>query len=205
MNAIAEAVEVAGQSCRAGKLCAEDRERLILEHMRQVRLIARRIHDRLPVSVSLDDLISTGTIGLISAIDRFDPSRNITLKTYAEHRIRGAILDSLRRMDWAPRRERRHAKQIESAVAATQQRLQRAPTEEEVAFELNLTVDRYHQWQINVRGLNLGSFESAASGDAESRDLLRYISGDQEDWPSAVLERSELHSTLAKAIAAMSE
>jgi RNA polymerase sigma factor FliA len=81
---------------------AEERERLILEHLPQVRLIARRIHERLPESVNLEDLISTGTIGLIAAIDRFDPGHNVKLKTYAEYKIRGAILDSLRGLDWAP-------------------------------------------------------------------------------------------------------
>src|SRR5579864_7677435 len=77
-------------------MAAEVREQLILEHLPQVRLIARRIHERLPESVSLDDLVSTGVVGLISAIDRFDASHNVKLKTYAEYKIRGAILDNLR-------------------------------------------------------------------------------------------------------------
>jgi len=84
-------------------VAAEVREQLILEHLPQVRLIARRIHERLPESVSLDDLVSTGVVGLISAIDRFDASHNVKLKTYAEYKIRGAILDGLRGLDWAPR------------------------------------------------------------------------------------------------------
>ena len=87
-----------------------------------MRLIARRIHDRLPDTVSLDDLISTGVIGLISAIDHFDPSHNVKLKTYAEYKIRGAILDSLRGLDWAPRQKRKKAKQIEAAIAAAEQK-----------------------------------------------------------------------------------
>src|SRR6202035_3181117 len=101
---------------------AEARERLILEHLPQVRLIARRIHSRLPENVSLDDLISTGVVGLISAVDHFDPSLNTQLKTYAEHRIRGAILDSLREMDWAPKKKRQRAKQIEAASAGLETR-----------------------------------------------------------------------------------
>src|SRR5206468_4707429 len=92
---------------RAAAPSAEEREQLILEHLPQVRLIARRIHDRLPESVSLEDLISTGIVGLISAIDRFDASHNVKLKTYAEYKIRGAILDSLRGLDWAPRQQRK--------------------------------------------------------------------------------------------------
>jgi RNA polymerase sigma factor (sigma-70 family) len=101
---------------QAAGLPAEERERLILEHLPQVRLIARRIHDRLPESVSLDDLISTGIVGLIGAIDRFDASHNVKLKTYAEYKIRGAILDSLRGLDWAPRQQRKRAKMIEAAI-----------------------------------------------------------------------------------------
>src|SRR5579862_10053817 len=115
---------------------AEERERLILEHLPRVRLIARRIHERLPESVNLEDLISTGTIGLIAAIDRFDPRHNVKLKTYAEYKIRGAILDSLRGLDWAPRQQRRRAKQIEAAICTAEQRLHRMPSEEEIAAEL---------------------------------------------------------------------
>src|ERR1700746_3606390 len=107
-----------------------------LEHLPQVRLIARRVQERLPENISLDDLVSTGVIGLISAIDNFDPAHNVKLKTYAEYKIRGAILDSLRGLDWAPRQKRRKAKQIESAIAAAEQALQRSPTEEEIAAQL---------------------------------------------------------------------
>src|SRR5690349_3215719 len=130
----------------------EERERLILEHLPQVRLIARRIQERLPESISLDDLVSTGVLGLISAIDNFDPAHNVKLKTYAEYKIRGAILDSLRGLDWAPRQKRRRAKQIEAAIAAAEQRLQRAPTEEEIAAQLGIPLNEYHQWLVEIRG-----------------------------------------------------
>ena len=109
-----------------------ERERLILEHLPQVRLIARRIYERLPENVSLDDLISTGVIGLIAAVDHFDPAQGVQLKTYAEHKIRGAILDSLREMDWAPKNKRRRAKQIEAAIKTVEQRLGRVPGEDEI-------------------------------------------------------------------------
>src|SRR5579883_2745100 len=126
------------QTSAPGAFSAEEREELILEHLPQVRLIARRIHERLPESVHLEDLISTGIVGLIAAIDRFDPSQNVKLKTYAEYKIRGAILDSLRGLDWAPRQQRKRAKQIEAAIAALEQELQRVPTEEEIAAHLGL-------------------------------------------------------------------
>jgi len=150
-----------------------DRERLILEHLPQVRLIARRIQERLPDNISLDDLVSTGVIGLISAIDNFDPAHNVKLKTYAEYKIRGAILDSLRGLDWAPRQKRRRAKQIEGAISAAEQRLQRSPTEDEIAGQLEISIDEYHEWLVEIRGLNIASLECA--GSDQGKDLLHYI------------------------------
>ncbi|HSM77711.1 MAG TPA: FliA/WhiG family RNA polymerase sigma factor [Bryobacteraceae bacterium] len=178
---------------------AEERERLILEHLPQVRLIARRIHERLPESVNLEDLVSTGIVGLISAVDRFDPNQNVKLKTYAEYKIRGAILDSLRGLDWAPRQQRKRSKQIESAIASSEQRLHRAPTEEEIAAELKLTLADYHEWLVDTRGVNMGSLECATPGE-DGHDLLKYISDDEEHLPSRILERSELLNLLATAI-----
>ena len=175
-----------------------ERERLILEHLPQVRLIARRIHDRLPGSVNLDDLISTGIVGLISAIDHFDPTLNVKLKTYAEYKIRGAILDSLRGLDWAPRQKRRKAKQIEAAVMEAEQRLKRTATEEEIAAELKLTVEEFRGWLVEIRGLDIGSLESTSEDGG--RDLLRYISDDEENWPSRIVERRELERLLVAAI-----
>lgn len=185
-------------------VAAEVREQLILEHLPQVRLIARRIHERLPESVSLDDLVSTGVVGLISAIDRFDASHNVKLKTYAEYKIRGAILDGLRGLDWAPRQQRKRSKQIEAAMVSAEHRLQRSASEEEIAQELGLGIKEYHEWLVEVRGLNLGSLEGA-SDDEDSRDLLNFISDDEEDWPSRLLERNELRKLLALAITKMPE
>src|ERR1700675_3584349 len=138
---------------------AEERERLILEHLPQVRLIARRIHERLPESVNLDDLMSTGTLGLIAAIDRFDPRHNVKLKTYAEYKIRGAILDSLRGLDWAPRQQRKRSKMIEAAISSAEQQLHRTPSEDEIATQLHLTLDEYHEWLEDIRGVNLGTLQ----------------------------------------------
>src|SRR6202035_4593491 len=177
---------------------AEARERLILEHLPQVRLIARRIHSRLPENVSLDDLISTGVVGLISAVDHFDPSMNTQLKTYAEHRIRGAILDSLRDMDWAPKKKRQRAKQIEVTIAALEQRIGRSPAEEEIAAELQISLEEYQQWLYEASGLTIGSLEPASEN--HDGDLLNYIPDSQEDLPSAAFERAELERLLASAI-----
>lgn len=186
-------------------LSTEERNSLILKHLPRVRLLARKIHGRLPENVSLDDLVSTGIVGLIAAIDRFDPSRHVQLGAYAEHKIRGGMLDSLRRLDWAPRQLRKRSKQIAAAISAAEQRLHRAPTEQEVASELNITVDRYRQWQVHVRTLNLGRLDTDESSNSEKRDLLHFLCGDPSELPSAVLERRELRRALAAAISGLPE
>jgi len=182
----------------AGEMTEEERNSLILEHLPQVRLIARRIQERLPDSISLDDLISTGVLGLISAIDNFNPVHNVKLKTYAEYKIRGAILDSLRGLDWAPRQKRRKSKQIEAAIASAEQRLQGPATEEDIAAELSITLEEYHEWLVEIRGLNLASLEYA--GGDQGRDLLHYLPDTGENLPSLLLERSELQKLLASSI-----
>jgi len=179
---------------------AEERERLILEHLPQVRLIARRIHERVPDNVSLDDLISAGVVGLIAAVDHFDLKHNVKLKTYAEHKIRGAILDSLRSLDWAPRQKRKMARQVEAAIQAVGQRVHREPTEEEIAGELEMDLGRYHEWLSDLQGLAIGALESAGE---DGRDLLEFIADDQEQLPSRVVERAELERVLAEAIEQM--
>ena len=187
----------------SGEMTDDERERLILEHLPQVRLIARRIQERLPDSIGLDDLVSNGVLGLISAIDNFDPVHNVKLKTYAEYKIRGAILDSLRGLDWAPRQKRRKSKQIEAAIAIAEQRLQGPPPEEEIAAELGITLEEYHQWLVEIRGLNLASLEYA--GNDQGKDLLHYLPDTNEMLPSALLERAELEKLLTASIASIPE
>ena len=188
--------------CESSTVAPDVREQLILEHLPQVKLIARRIHERLPVSVSLDDLISTGVLGLIAAIDRYDASHDVKLKTYAEYKIRGAILDSLRGLDWAPRQQRKRSKLIESAISALEQEYQRSPTEEEIAAYLGLSVAEYQDWLTDSRGLTLGSLENAGT-EQEGCNLLRYLSDSDEQWPSQIVERAELERLLAEGIERM--
>ncbi len=189
-------------SCEIEGRTTEERDRLILEHLPQVRLIARRIHERLPDNVGIDDLISTGTIGLISAIDNFDPGQNVKLRTYAEYRIRGAILDGLRGLDWAPREKRKLSRRIQAAIATAEQRLGRVPGEEEIAAELGLKVDEYHQWLVEIEGLQMGDLEQAPS-DEDGYNLLQFVSSDDSNLPSRILEKSELEKLVAAAIEKM--
>ncbi len=174
------------------------REALVLEHLPQVQLIAKRIHDRLPDYVSLDDLISTGVIGLLSAIDNFDPSLNVQLNTYAERKIRGAILDGLRETDWAPREVRKKSRLIEAAIHRAKQRVGREATEEEIAAELGIAPAEYQQWLIEVRNVELERLESAG-GEGPS-NLLKIASSGEDSSPSRIVERHELERILALAI-----
>src|SRR5271166_91701 len=112
------------------------RDQLLLEHLPQVRYIARRIHDRVPPQVLLEDLVHAGILGLMDAVKKYDPSKNVQLKHYAEFRIRGAILDSLRQVDWSPRTLRRQARRMEQAISDCKARFGRDPTEPEIALEL---------------------------------------------------------------------
>jgi RNA polymerase sigma factor for flagellar operon FliA len=179
------------------------RERLVMEHLPQVRIIAGRIWDRLPSHVSLDDLISSGVVGLLSAIDNFEPSFNVQLKTYAEHRIHGAIMDSLRNLDWAPRETRKRSRQIEAGIRNLRQRLGREPSEEEVAGELKITQAELQQWLTDARSVEIHQLEVVPGGGGEAFDLLSIISNDESEWPSQVVERAELERILTQAIERM--
>jgi RNA polymerase sigma factor for flagellar operon FliA len=174
------------------------RESLVLEHLPQVRLIARRIHDHLPDYVSLDDLISTGVIGLLSAIDNFDPSLNVQLNTYAERKIRGAILDGLRETDWAPREIRKKSRLIEAAIHRAKQRAGREATEEEIAAELAIAPAEYQRWLMEVRNVELEPLEYVG-GETPGASLLNVVS-DGEESPAHIVERHELERILALAI-----
>lgn len=187
---------------QAEPLSSEEREALILKHLPQVRLIARRIHERLPESVSLEDLVSNGAIGLIAAIDNYDPSQNVKLMTYAEYRIRGAILDGLRSQDWAPRQNRKHGRLIEAAIAKVEQRVGRTPSEGEIARELGIPVEEYRTWLAETEGVQMANLEFVGGGP-ESVNLLRLISDSDATLPSRVMERAELERLLAQAIGNM--
>ena len=179
---------------------AARREALVMAHLPQVRLIAKRIHDRLPSHVSLDDLISTGILGLLSAIDNFDPGRGVQLNTYAEHRIRGAIMDGLRQMDWAPQETRKRSRLIEAAIRRAEQTVGRAPSEEEIAAELHVPLAEYHDWLAEVHGVELQRLDYAAG---PSGSLLHFIPDEEQASPSQLIERSELERILAQAIERM--
>jgi RNA polymerase sigma factor for flagellar operon FliA len=174
----------------------EEREELILEHLQQVNWIAARIHEKLPPNVELDDLISAGIVGLLAAVDNYDPNRNASLKTYAEYKIRGAILDSIRGLDGIPTHKRKRVKEVQGAIQRAERKLQRSPGEEEIAAELAISLAEYQQWVVELRGVSLGSLELA--GDGEDVSLLKFISDDEQESPARILERAELERVIAE-------
>jgi RNA polymerase sigma factor FliA len=176
---------------------AQERERLILEHLPLVSMLAWRIHERLPPNVSIDDLISVGTIGLIAAIDSFDPSLGVQIKTYADYKIRGAILDSIRSLDWVSRKRRNKARQVEAAILSAQRKFNRTPTDDEIAAELGMTLEQYHERLVQVQGLNLQSLEQVPGPDGGT-SLINMIPDDEESLPSHPVERAALEKVLAE-------
>jgi RNA polymerase sigma factor for flagellar operon FliA len=182
-----------------------ERERVLLEQLPQVKFIARRIHDRLPQQVELDDLVSAGVIGLMDAMKKYDPAKNVQFKSYAQFRIRGAILDSLRELDWGPRLLRRRARAIQEAHRKLSLELGRAATEPEVAAELGMQLHEYQVLLGELRGLDLGSIQQ--EGDEENRmeELSERIPDDKQEDAFAVLLKSETKEMLTKAIGELAE
>ncbi len=174
------------------------RNQLIIEHLPQVKMIARRIHASLPVSVPLDDLISSGTVGLIDAVDRYNTTFEVKIEIYAKHRIRGAILDSLRALDWAPREKRRHRRLIQTAICSLEHKLGRHPDEQEVAEHLQLSMEEYRDWLSETRFVSMYSV-SSEDGEGEV-DLQMFVPDSEEQLPSRLLERAELKCYLAHAL-----
>lgn len=181
-------------------LDAAQREQLLLEHLPQVQYIARRIHDRLPPQVLLEDLVHAGILGLMDAVRKYDPGKNVRLKYYAEFRIRGAILDSLRQIDWSPRTLRRQARRLDQAISACKGRLGRDPTEPEIAVELQVSLGCLQRLRGDVRGLEIGSLQDDTTEPGTGEEALQYRPGSEEENPYFCTLRSEMTGLLASAM-----
>src|SRR5580692_2294315 len=144
------------------------RDRMVLENLSLVKAIAIHVHESLPVHVDLDDLVHAGVLGLFDAASKYNPDKKVVFQSYAKHRVKGAILDSLRQLDWASRDLRRRHKQVEAATRELQATLQRTPTESEIALKLGVDVDRWRQMMVDLRSVGL---ISASSRTAEHDDL----------------------------------
>ncbi len=191
-----DGLEVAGS---VGDGSASERDLLLMEHLPTVRYLARRIHERLPQHVELDDLVSAGVIGLIDAFSKFDHTKKVQFKSYAQFRIRGAILDSLRTLDWSPRELRRKGRAVEEAIRSVTQRVGRAPSEQEIAKEMDLSLAEYQLLLGELKGLEIGSLHMERSEDSGDEELA-YIPGSPEDDPLFRCLKGEMKQRLADAI-----
>jgi RNA polymerase sigma factor for flagellar operon FliA len=178
------------------------RDQLIEEHYPLVTYLASRLSSKLPPSIDVDDLVGAGVLGLIDAADKFDPSRNVRFRTYAERRVRGAILDHLRSLDWAPRSLRRRAREIEAAYGTLEREHGRAVTETEVATYLDMELSELQDLAFEISTVQVSSLSATDSDDdfQNSRDLLEMVADASEASPFAECARSELRTRLAQAI-----
>ncbi len=186
----------------AAPVSAAERDRLLVEHLPTVRFIARRIHERLPQHVEIDDLVSAGIVGLIDAFAKFDRNKQVQFKSYAQFRIRGAILDSLRTLDWSPRELRRKGRAIEETIRTLTQQHGRAPNENEIALGLDMTLGEYQLLLGELKGLEIGSLNLERNEDSGD-DELAYVPGAPEDDPLFRCLKGELKQHLVDAIEAL--
>jgi RNA polymerase sigma factor for flagellar operon FliA len=185
-------------------MTAAERETLIVETLPLIKHIAHRVATRLPTNIEMRDLINAGVLGLLDAVDKFEPERGVKFKTYAEVRIRGAILDSLRNLDWAPRSLRKKSKDLERAYAELTQKLGRPATDEEVCEALGEDLEDFHALVDQLHGLTIGSFENMNDGE-DSENHINYYPDDGSNDPYARFESSEITSLLAQAIDTLPE
>jgi len=183
-----------------GSALTAEQERVLLEHLPIVRFLARRIHERLPQHVDIEDLVSAGVVGLMDAFSKFDPTKKVQFRSYAQFRIRGAILDSLRTLDWSPRELRRKGRAVEEAIRVLTARLGRPPGEAEVAHEMALGLEEYQQLLGDLKGLEIGTLHIERNEDSGEEELA-YVPGRPEEDPLFHCLRGELEERLAEAIA----
>ena len=173
------------------------RDRIVLDHLPLVKAIAVRVHENLPVHVDLDDLIHAGVLGLFDAASKYDPEKKVIFHSYAKHRIKGAILDSLRQLDWASRDLRRRHKQVEAVTRDLSVQLERAPTEAELAEKMGVEVDRWRQMVIELR--TVGLISASGRGDREN-GLTPEFPARADSHPDSMCAQEQLREMLFEAV-----
>jgi RNA polymerase sigma factor for flagellar operon FliA len=181
------------------------RERLLMDQLPQVRYIARRIHEHLPRHVPFEDLVHAGVVGLIDALHKYDQKKQVQFASYAKFRIRGAILDSLREMDWSPRDLRRKARLLEEAHHKLRSELGRNPTEPELAVEFGIDLRGLQLLLGEIDGLEVGSLRVESHLDGKEEDLCDSVPHDPQETPLFLCLRGEMKQQLARAIAELPE
>src|SRR5207253_4087960 len=165
-------------------MTAAEKDALINETLPLIKHIAHRVATRLPSNIEMRDLINAGVLGLLDAVEKFEPERNVKFKTYAEVRIRGAILDSLRNLDWAPRSLRKRSKDLERTYTDLSQKLGRPATDEELSEAMGEDLENFHALLDQLHGLTVGSFDNVNDGE-DSDSYLNYCPDDGTNNPHA--------------------
>lgn len=178
-----------------------DRDALVREHAELVNRIAYHMLGRLPPSVQVEDLTQAGVIGLLEAAKHYDAAQGASFETYAGIRIRGAMIDELRRMDWMPRSVHRRARQMAAAVAEVEARNGRAAAPADIARELNIGIGEYHAWLDEVSGQKILSMEDLLPEDGDVNDHI----ADADVGPDQTLEEEDFKQALAETIAGLPE
>jgi len=183
-----------------------EREKTILQYTPLIKYIAHRLAMRLPAHIMVDDLIGAGVLGLIDAINKFDPGRNVEFKTYAEFRIRGAMLDELRALDWVPRSIRQKATKVEQTVLHLEREKGRTVDDEEVASALGLSMENYYEWINEIKGISFLDIEFLPTKGYQlsDEDILSLLADRKENDPFHLLNLKELKDLLARAIEELS-
>ena len=183
----------------------EEFQQIVLEQMPQVKYIARRIHEHLPKHVPFEDLMQAGMVGLIDALNKFDSEKNVKFASYAKFRIRGAILDSLRELDWSPRDLRRKSRQMDTVIQKLQTELGRKASEPELAKAMGLTLEEFHALTNEIRGLEIGSLQFEMNEDGQDTDMAQNIPGPPDEDPLTLCVAGEQNERLERAVAQLPE
>jgi len=183
------------------------RDRLILTYAPLVKYVAGRLGSGLPAHVDEGDLVSYGLLGLISAIERYDPARDIKFETYAIARIKGAIIDELRALDWVPRSVRSRAREIERAIAELEAKLGTAPTDEQIAEKIGITVEELGDSLTDISRSSIAALDElwSVSGEGDQVSLMDTIEDTTGPRPAEALDETEMREALAEAIARLPE
>ena len=189
------------------EITAENREEVIIRYSPMIKYVANRIAMRLPPHIEVDDLISVGVLGLMDAISKYDSSRGAKFKTYAEFRVRGAILDELRAMDWVPRSIRQKASSVDKVVQSLQVKLSRSPEDQEVAKEMGISLEQFHNTLNETKSIPVFSLDDLgiAKDSGEQQSLLDCLAGKADADPQTQIRLTELKEIIAKAIDTLPE
>jgi RNA polymerase sigma factor FliA len=203
-DAMTAAAQTEGGPVRKkGKVQKSLRDRIVLDHLPLVKAIAVRVHENLPVHVDLDDLIHAGILGLFDAASKYNPDKKVVFHSYAKHRIKGAILDSLRQLDWASRDLRRRHKQVEAATRDLSAQFERMPTEAEIAEKMGVEVERWRQMVVELR--TVGLISASGRGNERENGSAPEFPAKQEFQPDSICAKEELRGMLMSAMKTLPE